>query len=71
MSQSCDLPERCHGCGRIKDGRCTVYQYPAARWRVGGGCPMATHWSCRSSSETTPVKINPLKASKRARRGRK
>ena len=59
--------EKCEGCERIVEANnnryCQSYAYPEAKWRIGI-CNFATH----KKPEITvgKVKINPLKASKRA-----
>lgn len=64
--------EKCNGCERIvaRDGSeyCTTYPSPAAKWS-GGVCNFATHVRA-SMDKQGNVKVNPLKASKRASRGR-
>jgi hypothetical protein len=64
--------EQCEGCERIHtvDGEryCSSYPQPAAKWRHGA-CNFATHVKADMDKEGK-VKINPLKASKRAARGR-
>lgn len=64
--------EKCEGCERIKeiDGlrRCASYPEPAAKWSLGV-CNFATHVK-GSVDKQGKVKINPLKASKRASRNR-
>lgn len=65
--------EKCEGCERIvthaeTGGKyCTSYAQPGAKWHRGA-CNFATHVS--AEVEQGKVKINPLKASKRAARGR-
>lgn len=65
------IVEKCDGCERTKgfEGNtyCTSYAQPAARWAMGA-CNFATH--VKAEMEGGKVKINPLKASKRAARGR-
>lgn len=61
--------EKCNGCQKAKDfptGKyCISFPEPAAKWRTGQ-CTMATN---RQAPVQTPtVKVNPLKASKRAAR---
>jgi hypothetical protein len=64
--------EKCEGCERIKelDGmrRCSSYPDPAAKWSLGV-CNFATHVKA-SVDKQGKLKVNPLKASKRASRGR-
>lgn len=65
--------EKCEGCERAVahesgDKYCTSYAKPATKW-THGVCNFATH--VRAEKDTGGnVKINPLKASKRAARGR-
>jgi hypothetical protein len=64
--------EKCDGCERKvpRDGTeyCTSYPYPSAKWSHGV-CNFATHVRASLDKEGN-VKVNPLKASKRAARGR-
>jgi hypothetical protein len=64
--------EKCEGCERTKefDGKryCTSYPEPAKKWGTGA-CNFATHVKA-VVDKGGKVKINPLKASKRAARGR-
>ena len=61
------VAEQCNGCERIVETEgsrfCDTYINPAAKWRLGI-CNFATH----AKPEVTVVKIrvNPLKAAKRA-----
>jgi len=61
--------EACQGCDRtVTQGEmvyCKSYPDPAAKWRYGV-CNFATHVKGEMKEA---VKLNPLKASKRARRG--
>ena len=69
--------EKCSGCERVFDFplpgpdptaiefRCLAYYKPAAKWK-NGNCALASHVS--AAAETKKAKINPIKASKRARR---
>ncbi|MCB2185058.1 MAG: PxxKW family cysteine-rich protein [Deltaproteobacteria bacterium] len=63
--------EACLGCDRaVTVGEmvyCKSYPDPMAKWRFGN-CNFATHIKGEASIE---VKMNPLKASKRAAKGRK
>lgn len=67
------VSEKCEGCERAvahETGAsyCTSYAQPAKKW-AHGVCNFATH--VRAEKDTGGnVKINPLKASKRAARGR-
>ncbi|MDZ7640824.1 MAG: PxxKW family cysteine-rich protein [Desulfurivibrio sp.] len=59
--------DQCDGCNRVVEvdatRYCQTYTSPAAKWRLGY-CNFATHAKPEISSSA--VKINPLKASKRA-----
>ncbi len=59
--------EKCDGCNRIIEAEsakyCKTYTSPEAKWRLGL-CNFATH--IKREITTTSVKINPIKASKRA-----
>ncbi len=59
--------DKCEGCGRVievgTDKFCRTYITPAAKWRLGF-CNFATH--ARLEIVASAVKVNPLKASKRA-----
>ncbi|HBH29304.1 MAG: PxxKW family cysteine-rich protein [Desulfofustis sp. PB-SRB1] len=61
------IVEQCEGCDRVieEDGakRCQTYLNPAAKWR-NGICNFATHR--KPEIKVAKVKVNPLKASKRA-----
>ncbi len=63
--------DQCDGCERIVeegDARyCRVYVKPAAKWRLGM-CNFATH--AKPEIKVVKVRINPLKAAKRASRRR-
>lgn len=62
--------EQCTGCDRVRDFDdqkfCSSYPEPASKW-VGGKCNFATHIKVEA---TDKAKVNPLKASKRAAKGR-
>ncbi|MGE4298819.1 MAG: PxxKW family cysteine-rich protein [Desulfovibrionaceae bacterium] len=64
--------EQCVGCERIRDYEgvdyCTSYAQPLQKWALGA-CNFATHVKA-VVDKGGKVKINPLKASKRAARGR-
>jgi len=64
--------EKCEGCERVKahEGEkfCTSYPVPERKWSHGV-CNFATHVKAEKD-KTGKVKVNPLKASKRAARGR-
>ena len=62
--------EQCYGCERMRefDGEqfCSSYPAPARKWAVGR-CNFATHAKAQANAA---AKVNPLKASKRAAKGR-
>lgn len=62
--------EQCTGCDRVREFEsqqfCSSYPDPARKW-AGGKCNFATHLKVEVS---TQAKVNPLKASKRAAKGR-
>ncbi len=62
--------EQCKGCQRAKSFSageyCINFPDPASKWRVGR-CNMATHVKAEGAPKPV-VKVNPLKASKRASR---
>jgi len=64
--------EQCEGCGRIKEiegGKfCASYPVPEKKWHLGA-CNFATHVRAEVD-KAGKVKINPLKASKRAAKRR-
>ena len=66
------ISEKCEGCERIVEAAstkyCQTYASPEAKWRLGL-CNFATH--AKVEIATSKVKVNPLKASKRAMAGRK
>ncbi|MGV1099348.1 PxxKW family cysteine-rich protein [Thiovibrio sp. JS02] len=61
------IDEKCEGCERtiqVESAKyCTAYTVPQAKWRLGI-CNFATH--VKPEIATSTIKINPLKASKRA-----
>ncbi len=62
--------DKCEGCDRVRlfeeEKFCSSYPAPERKW-VGGNCNFATHIVSESSKQG---KVNPLKASKRASKGR-
>ncbi len=66
------IVEKCEGCERAvahEDKKyCPTYAKPAQKWNQGV-CNFATHVRAEVTKEGK-VKVNPLKASKRAARGR-
>jgi hypothetical protein len=63
--------DKCNGCDRVieaeSDKFCSAYSAPAAKWSRGI-CNFATHE--KPEIITSKIKINPLKASKRAMAGK-
>ena len=61
--------EQCDGCERIVEEDnakyCRTYRDPEAKWRLGL-CNFATH--AKPELKLVKVRVNPLKASKRASR---
>jgi hypothetical protein len=59
--------DKCEGCGRIVEVEaskfCRTFVAPAAKWRLGF-CNFATH--VKPEIVAAAIKVNPLKASKRA-----
>ncbi len=64
--------EVCEGCERIVEGSigpvCSVAPAPIAKWKQGL-CNFATHQKVEIKTEE--IKVNPLKASKKAAAGKK
>jgi len=64
--------EQCEGCERIVEEDtsryCKTYVNPAAKWRLGM-CNFATH--AKPEIKIVKVRINPLKAAKRASSSRR
>ncbi len=64
------IVENCKGCERIATVQgqeyCTSYPMPSGKWRHGA-CNFATHVKA-SVDKSGEVKLNPIKASKRAAR---
>jgi len=69
-----EIVEQCEGCGRVTEYGdrkfCAVYPHPAMKWR-SGICNFATHVKKEVPKDESGKKINPLKAAKRASRGRR
>ena len=59
--------DKCEGCGRVVEQEevhyCKSYLYPEAKWKLGF-CNFATH--AKPEIDIIKVRINPLKAAKRA-----
>jgi hypothetical protein len=66
------IAEQCEGCERVvSEGGttyCKTYVNPAAKWRIGI-CNFATH--AKPEIKMVKVRINPLKAAKRASSSRR
>jgi hypothetical protein len=66
------IVEKCVGCERTKEFEgqkfCASYPEPSRKW-AHGVCNFATHVRATVDKEGK-IKVNPLKASKRAARGR-
>lgn len=64
------IVEQCNGCTRIRSVEtteyCSSYPVPSTKW-TQGRCNFATHIKVAAVAK---VKVNPLKASKRAAKGR-
>lgn len=64
------IVEQCAGCARVRNVEateyCSSYPMPASKW-AQGRCNFATHVKVAVAAK---VKVNPLKASKRAAKGR-
>lgn len=62
--------DKCEGCDRITEQEgskfCTTYISPEAKWKLGL-CNFATH--VRPEIAVSTVRVNPLKAAKRASKG--
>ncbi len=64
------IVDKCDTCDRIREFEdqkfCSSYPNPARKW-AAGRCNFATHMKAEAGGS---AKVNPLKASKRAARGR-
>ncbi len=64
------IVDQCNDCDRIREFEgeqfCSSYPIPERKW-VGGRCNFATHVKLKVAAA---AKVNPLKASKRAAKGR-
>ena len=62
--------DKCEGCDRLREFKgehfCSSYPNPTSKWS-GGRCNFATHVKLETAAA---AKVNPLKASKRAAKGR-
>lgn len=65
------IVEKCDGCDRVREFEteryCSSYPTPARKWSLGR-CNFATHVKEEVKGQ---AKVNPLKASKRASKGKK
>lgn len=65
------IADKCEGCDRVRafDGQnyCANFPAPATKWRMGNRCNMATHVQIERAAAQ---KVNPLKAAKRASKGK-
>lgn len=63
--------DKCDGCGRVREfegaNYCSSYPMPEAKWSYGL-CNFSTHMKAQTAAQ---AKVNPLKASKRAAKGKK
>jgi len=48
--------EKCEDCEKIENGYCSVYIFPAAKWRAGN-CPVATHIKSEELTAQQKAKI--------------
>jgi hypothetical protein len=66
------IVDNCEGCERIAEGTigkvCGAYPSPSQKW-LNGMCNFATH--VKIEIKTEDLKVNPLKASKKAAGGKK
>ncbi len=64
--------DKCEGCERIVEANnnkyCQTFAFPDAKWRLGI-CNFATHK--KPEIVVATIKVNPLKAAKRASGGKK
>ncbi|HOI10152.1 MAG TPA: PxxKW family cysteine-rich protein [Myxococcota bacterium] len=62
---------QCEGCAHVtasgENKYCNAYSNPAAKW-MAGSCNLGTHVQRKLGGETK--KVNPLKASKKAMKGK-
>ncbi len=67
------IVEKCEGCAKIVETEagkfCAVYPHPEMKWQRGV-CNFATHVKPEIQQDASGKSINPLKAAKRASRGR-
>jgi hypothetical protein len=66
------IVEKCEGCERVVENAgaryCQSYLNPAAKWKLGF-CNFATH--AKPEIAVAKIRINPLKAAKRASKSKK
>ncbi len=64
------IVEKCEGCNRVREFEgenfCSSYPNPSSKWALGS-CNFATHIKAAVRQQ---AKVNPLKASKRAAKGK-
>jgi hypothetical protein len=53
-------------CEKIDGDYCSVYPFPAAMWRNGRICPMATHCKYLDKGPTEKVRVGQQKQKKKA-----
>ena len=62
--------DKCEGCGRVREfegaNYCSSYPMPTSKWSMGT-CNFSTHTRVAQAAQG---KVNPLKASKRAAKGK-
>ena len=62
--------DKCEGCDRVREFEgaqyCSSYPLPTAKWSMGN-CNFSTHMKAAAAAQ---AKVNPLKASKRAAKGK-
>ena len=63
--------DKCEGCDRVREFEgaqyCSSYPLPTAKWSMGN-CNFSTHMKAAAAAQ---AKVNPLKASKRAAKGKR
>ncbi len=66
-----EVVEMCNGCNRMTEygegWYCTASPQPSMKWKLGN-CNLATHIVAEAAA--AQAKVNPLKASKRAKKGK-
>ena len=62
-----DGPPKVEVCSRADEYFCSTFAFPDKKWRMGD-CPMCDSFlKAKTAEELKKAKINPIKASKRAR----